>query len=203
MQAVCMSICYRKHLEHRLLLFLRMSLCDSSYHHQYCPLAVLGRAGQIRTPKLASQTPLLPWNLSHFIKDRRSQLNFIWRLRWSEYCNTSVHARMTKQKPHKLQARSRLGNICHLPTRPEIMLLFRGKATQGAWSWNRWYQRSHKGSLKSCSATAKFTMDKKGGLLTISHASTLEPNLLLWTLPLHGGVLQVYTLSFCPLPARP
>lgn len=51
--------------------------------------------------------------------------------------------------------------------------------------------------MKSCPATGKFTTDKEVGLLRLSHASTSEPNLLIWTLPLHRDVLQVYPLSSC------
>lgn len=121
--------------------------------------------------------------------------SFIWRLRWSKYCNVFVYARITNKKVHKLQARSRSANIYHLPTQPESMQLLRGKGLRSLILEQMLSEKSQN-VLKANEAQQVYHRPKKGWLLTRSHATT-------WTFPLHWDVLHIYPLSFCSLSVCP
>lgn len=129
--------------------------------------------------------------------------SFIWRLRWSRYCNVFVYARITNKKVHKLQARSRSANICHLPTQPESMQLFRGKGHLRSLILEQMISEKSQNVPKANQAQQVYYGQKKGWLLMLSHASTSEPTLLTWTFPLHWDVLQIYPLSFRSLSVCP
>lgn len=72
-----------------------------------------------------------------------------------------VYARITNKKVHKLQARSRSANICHLPTQPESMQLLRGKGLRSLILEQMLSEKSQ--NVPKQMKSNKFTIDQKRG----------------------------------------